>query len=49
MATKRDFEELFKLADKDSNGFLTLKELINQMKTLGYKGSENALKVYIFF
>lgn len=45
MASKDDFIQLFRLADKDKSGHLTIEELFNQMRHLGYKGSDDVLKV----
>lgn len=46
MASKDDFIQLFRLADKDKSGHLTIEELFNQMRHLGYKGSDDVLKSY---
>ena len=47
MFTKKDFQEIFDLADKDKSGELTSDELVKEMRDLGYKGNEESLKVTI--
>ncbi|ESN96164.1 hypothetical protein HELRODRAFT_185069 [Helobdella robusta] len=46
MASRDDFIQLFKLADKDNSGHLTLNELFDEMRKLGYRGTDDVLKSY---
>jgi len=44
MATKNDLEALFREADTDNNGYLTLTELGSAMRRCGYKGDDKVIQ-----
>lgn len=46
MASKKDLEEVFHVADVDKSGFLTLQELCSAMRRLGYKGDDAVIKSF---
>jgi len=48
MATKIDLEMLFREADQDQNGYLTIKELCSTMRKLGYKGDDKVIQVITY-
>ncbi len=45
MATRQDWESLFRDADSDSDGLVTLAEMMAALKRCGYPGDENMIKV----
>jgi len=46
MASKIDFENLFREADVDGNNYLSLRELCCAMRRLGYKGDDDVIKTF---